>query len=96
MHYVPPGFPPLRWRGAQHPRIPSRPTPKSLCRYQIYVYLNLWSKDDPTDATLSIRQAMRSNDFALVEESDSYEESTDTYCIASTWLFRKEADSDGA
>ena len=67
----------------------------TLCRYQIYVYLNLWSKDDPTDATLSIRQAMRSGNFALVEESDSFEEETEYFCISSTWLYRKEAGSDG-
>ena len=67
----------------------------ALCQYQIYVYLNLWSKDDPTGAARSIRQAMRSGGFALVEESDSFEEETEYFCISSTWLLRKEADSDG-
>ena len=67
----------------------------TLCRYQIYVYLNLWSKDDPTDAIQSVRSAMRSGGFAHVEESDSFEEETEYFCISSTWLYRKEADSDG-
>ena len=67
----------------------------TLCQYQIYVYLNLWSKDDPTDASLSVRQAMRSGGFALVEESDSFEEETEYFCISSTWLLRKEATPDG-
>jgi len=66
-----------------------------LCQYQIYVYLNLWSKDDPTDAIQSVRSAMRSGGFALVEESDSFEEETEYFCISSTWLYRKEVDSDG-
>ena len=64
-------------------------------RYRVYVYLNLWSKGDPTGAARSIRQAMRSGGFALVEESDSFEEETEYFCISSTWLLRKEADSDG-
>ena len=67
----------------------------TLCQYQIYVYLNLWSKDDPTDAIQSVRSAMRSGGFALVEESDSFEEETEYFCISSTWLLRKEAESDG-
>ena len=98
----------LAWRAtAQHPQPPdqyivyttmtteSEHWDDTLCRYQIYVYLNLWSKDDPTNAALSVRTAMRAAGFALVEESDSYEESTDSYCIASTWLLRKEAEPDG-
>ena len=67
----------------------------TLCKYQIYVYLNLWSKYDPTDDIQSVRSAMRSGGFALVEESDSFEEETEYFCISSTWLLRKEADSDG-
>ena len=61
----------------------------TLCQYQIYVYLNLWSKDDPTDASLSVRQAMRSGGFALVEESDSFEEETEYFCISSTSTVKK-------
>ena len=64
-------------------------------RYLIYVYLNIWCKNDPTDARNSVRSAMRSSGFALVEESDSYEEDTQSYLVSSTWLMQKEVDADG-
>ena len=65
-------------------------------RYLIYVYLNIWCKSDPTDARNSVRSAMRAAGFVLVEESDSYEEDTQSYLVSSTWLMQKEVDADGA
>ena len=65
-------------------------------RYLIYVYLNIWCKGDPTEARISVRNAMRAAGFALVEESDSYEEDTQSYLVSSTWLTQKEVDADGA
>jgi hypothetical protein len=67
----------------------------TLRRYQVYVYLNLWSKADPTAAKLSVRSAMRNAGFALVSETDSYEEETTSYLVASTWLLTKETEADG-
>lgn len=63
----------------------------ALVSYSVYVYLNIWSKQDPTALVKSVRQLMRAADFALVEERDSYEGNTDTNCVASTWLLRKYA-----
>ena len=65
----------------------------ALILYQVYVYLNIWCKSDPTDARLKVRDAMRAAGFALVEESDSYEEDTQSYLVSSTWLLNKGADS---
>ena len=86
---------PAQYIGYTSMRTESEPWDDALRQYQIYVYLNLWSKDDPTGAARSIRQAMRSGGFALVEESDSFDEETEYFCISSTWRLRKEADSDG-
>ena len=62
---------------------------------QVYVYMNLWSREDPTAAAASVRVAMRAAGFSFVEESDSFEEKTEYFCISSTWLLRKEAALDG-
>jgi hypothetical protein len=99
----------LAWRSTpQHPTAPdlyivyttmtteTEHWDDTLRRYRVYVYLNIWSKTDPTAAKLSVREAMRTAGFALVEESDSYGEETDSYHIASTWLLIKEAESHGA
>ena len=57
-----------------------------LRQYRVYVYLNLWSKSDPTADTLSVRSAMRAGGFQLVEETDFFEEDTGYYRISSTWV----------
>ena len=62
----------------------------TLLRYKIYVYLNLWSKSDPTEMTLTVRNAMRSGGFEMVEESDSFEDETEMYLVSSTWVFWKD------
>ena len=65
----------------------------TLLRYKVYVYLNLWSKSDPTEMTLTVRNAMRSGGFEMVEESDSFEDETEMYLISSTWVFWKDVSS---
>lgn len=62
-----------------------------LRQYRVYVYLNLWSRADPTDTELTVREALRRAGFAMVEESDSYEPDTAYYCVSSTWVIRTEA-----
>ena len=62
-------------------------------RYRVYVYLNLWSANDPTAAITSIRAAMRQAGFALLEESDSYNAAARQTLIAWTWVIRLEDDS---
>ena len=62
-------------------------------RYRVYVYLNLWSVNDPTAATATVRAAMRQAGFALLEESDSYNPDARQTLVAWTWVIRLE---DGA
>ena len=59
--------------------------------YTVYVYLNLWSKDDPTDTIPVVRQAMRAAGFALSDEEQTFEADTDTNLVAWTWEYPKEA-----
>ena len=63
-----------------------------------FVYLNLWSMGDPTDAARAVRRAMRAVGFAMVEESDrgynnpAYDVQADLYTVAWTWVIREEID----
>lgn len=60
-------------------------------RYRTYVYLNLWSDFDPTEARRAIRQAMYDAGFGMVEESDkgynqpAYDTATKSYTVQWTW-----------
>lgn len=66
-------------------------------RYRVYVYLNLWSKNDPTPAILQVRAAMRQAGFAFVEETDQvaddsgYNEDTRQYLTSWTWVCMEDA-----
>ena len=63
-----------------------------------YVYLNLWSDTDPTDMANTIRQAMYSYGFGMLEESDkgynqpAYDAPTKTYTVQWTWVWFEETD----
>lgn len=54
-----------------------------------YVYLNLWSRYDPTDMRTAIRAAMYAAGFGMVEETDQsgYDEDALMYCTSWTWCF---------
>ena len=66
--------------------------------YRVYVYLNLWSKIDPTSTILHVRTAMRQAGFAFVEETDQvandsgYNEDTRQYLTSWTWLCMEDAE----
>ncbi len=68
--------------------------------YKTFVYLNLWSTVDPTDAILAVRRAMRSAGFAMEEQTDkgsnhpSYNVDSNLFNMAWTWVYR-EAVTDG-
>ena len=64
-------------------------------RYKVYVYLNLWTKGDPTENIQRIRSAMRGAGFALSSERDSYEEDTDNTLISWTWVIWQDGDANG-
>jgi hypothetical protein len=57
--------------------------------YRVYVYLNLWSDADPTDAIRATRAALRAADFALVEETEqaSPDDAANQYLVSWTWVF---------
>ena len=57
----------------------------TLKSYTVNVYLNLWTKLDPTDSKLLVRKAMRAAGFEMAEEAVSYEDSTDMTLVAWTW-----------
>lgn len=59
-----------------------------------YVYMNLWSKADPTPWARKIRRAMRAAGFAMDEErsnstksDDGYASSVKAYGINWTWVY---------
>ncbi|NLV85439.1 MAG: hypothetical protein GXY60_12820 [Spirochaetales bacterium] len=62
-------------------------------RYRVYVYLNLWSANDPTTAISTVRAAMRQAGFAMLEESDSYSAEARQALVAWTWVFWSEPDN---
>ena len=65
--------------------------------FRTYVYLNLWSDIDPTDAADRIRSAMYAAGFVMVEESDkgynqpAYDTATRQYTVQWTWCLYEEA-----
>lgn len=61
-------------------------------RYKVYVYLNLWTKADPTDSVRSIRKVMRAAGFGMAQEITSYEDDTGYTLVACTWVTNMEDD----
>lgn len=63
--------------------------------YRHYVYMSLWSKDDPTEMRDIVREAMYGAGFGMVEESDrgynqpEYNTATRQYAIQWTWCYRE-------
>lgn len=61
--------------------------------YRTYVYMNLWSDIDPTEAAGRIREAMYAAGFAMIEESDkgynqpAYDTATRQYTVQWTWCW---------
>lgn len=58
-------------------------------RYNVFVYLNMWTKQDPTDFAASVRAAMREGGFAMESESTTFDDSTDQTLVAWTWQLQK-------
>lgn len=64
-----------------------------------FVYMNLWSRTDPTEMAKTIRKAMRAAGFSMAEESTGstsgeadYAEGPKYFCVSWTWVFRQEVD----
>ena len=68
----------------------------TVVSYKTFVYLNLWSDGDPTDAAAKVRAAMYAAGFAMIEESDkgynqpAYDTATRQYTVQWTWCLREE------
>ena len=60
--------------------------------YRVHVYLNLWTKADPTNDIVKIRAAMRAAGFAMADEMDSYNDETGQTLVAWTWVGWTEAE----
>jgi len=64
--------------------------------FRTFVYLNLWSDNDPTDMADTIQQAMYQYGFTMVEESDkgynqpAYDTATRQYTVQWTWCWRED------
>ena len=64
--------------------------------FRTYVYLNLWSDIDPTEMADTIREAMYSYGFTILEESDKgynqpqYDPATRQYTVQWTWVLYQE------
>ena len=54
--------------------------------YRVYIYLNLWTKGDPTADIQKVRDAMYAAGFGMSSELDSYNDETDQTLIAWTWV----------
>lgn len=65
----------------------------TLRRYIVYVYLNLWTVNDPTAAIREVRAAMRAAGFLMDEETDSYNDDTRQTLISWTWVYWMEESS---
>ena len=61
-----------------------------------FVYMNLWSADDPTEKAKEIRRAMRGAGFCMDEESTGstsgeadYATGAKLHCVSWTWVYRE-------
>ena len=54
--------------------------------YRVYIYLNLWSEVDPTEAIQAVLSAMRRAGFAFSDEAVSYNDDTRQTLVAWTWV----------
>ena len=63
-------------------------------RYRVHVYLNLWSEPDPTEAILAVHAALRTAEFALIDEriQSSPDEEANQHLVSWTWVYWAEAD----
>ena len=59
-----------------------------------FVYMNLWSRTDPTEKAKEIRKAMREAGFSMAEESTgntrgeaNYAEGPKYFCVSWTWVY---------
>ena len=64
------------------------------------VYLNLWSKTDPTAAAEKVRDALSQAGWAMEEEGtgtgsgSDYDADADLYSVSWTWTLREDSDGD--
>lgn len=58
--------------------------------YRVYVYLNFWTRGDPTNDVAAIRAAMYAAGFAMSEERETYEDDTDHTLVSWTWVMWEE------
>ena len=65
-------------------------------RYRVYLYLNLWSEPDPTEAILDVRASLRAAGFAFIDEriQASPDEEANQYLVSWTWVFWSESDNE--
>lgn len=76
--------------------VPAQNADDHLRAISTYVYLNLWSENDPTAMAARIRRAMFAAGFGMVEEesgnssSTRYDESTHRHAVYWTWSYSKE------
>lgn len=61
-----------------------------------FVYMNLWSRTDPTEKAREIRRAMRAAGFGMAEETTGntkgearYAEGPKYFCVSWTWVLRE-------
>ena len=64
--------------------------------YRTYVYMNLWSVDDPTATAALVRKLMYQHGFGMLEETDkgynqpAYDTAVRLFTIGWTWVWRED------
>ena len=53
--------------------------------WSLYVYLELYSAGDPTQARRAVDRAMYGAGFAMVEERETYDATSEQYRVSWTW-----------
>lgn len=72
-------------------RVESEHSDDAPSEYKVYVYLNLYTKNDSETLVKQIRAAMRENGFALSSELTSWDGVTDQMLTAFTWICWEDA-----
>lgn len=56
-----------------------------ITAWSLYVYLELYSAGDPTQARRAVNGAMYGAGYAMVEERESYDAASEQYRVSWTW-----------
>lgn len=73
-------------------RVESFHADDKIKEFRIFDYANLWSKEDPTDLAMRVREAMYADGWAMQEEFIEYDDNAKRFHVSWTWTTLEDSD----